>query len=97
MATINKTRVTLTITWDKDNPDDVTYVVRSKATIDNDTKTGGAEIICTKSAVKTMSRADFRALTGTQIEDTTNAQADVDFEGMGSGAGGHSVVEDTGN
>ena len=97
MATINKRKIRLNIEWNKNNPDDFIYWVVADGAIDDDSRDGGEDIVTARSDIQTITRTAFRALTGAQIETNAKTLATDALNALGSGAGGHTIVEDSGN
>ena len=97
MATFTKTRVSLSIQWDKDAPQDLTYQARATATLPDDSKDGGVETVAVATTPQTITRAQFRGLTGLQIQTQVLNDIDAALQALGSGAGGHTLVDDIGD
>lgn len=97
MAIFTANMITLTVVWDKENPADFTYFTETRATSPDDTKEGGAEQVIVRSEVQSITRTQFRGLTGAQIESQTKTLSDDTLNTLGSGAGTHTVIDDTGS
>lgn len=95
MSTLNRRQIKLVIVWDKDAPNDFTWVVHTTAFVTDDTKVGGEERVTVRSQPQTITRTTFRGLTGAQIETNAKAQSDTDLQNLGQG--GHTAVDDTGS
>lgn len=96
MATINRRKVRLEINWEKDDPTNFTYRAVVWGYIADDAKIGGEEEIVATSETSTITRAQFRNLNGAQIESNAASLADAALQALGSGAGGHTIVDDDG-
>ncbi len=97
MATFTKRRISLSITWDKDNPQDLTYQARATAFIPDDAKDDGEEAIAVATPPQTITRAQFRGLTGAQIQNQVLGDINDALQALGSGAGSHTLVDDVGD
>ena len=97
MATITKRKIRLEINWEKDDPTNFSYRTVTWAYLGDDTKDGGEEEIIVPSEVSTIARTAFRGLTGQQIENNAASIADASLQALGSGSGGHSIVDDSGD
>ncbi len=97
MAQFTKRTVTLSIEWDRDNPQDLQYIVRCTAFIPDDAKDGGEERVRVTSGPTTITRAQFRSLTGQQIQTQVLNEVDAALQALGSGAGSHTIVDDIGD
>ena len=97
MATMNNRRIALVIHWDKDDPTNFTYFVTAVAAITDDSKDGGEELLSVHSTTATLDRTTFRALTGAQIETSAKTMAADALDLLGSGAGAHTINDDTGS
>jgi hypothetical protein len=96
MATITKRRGRIVIEWNKDAPTDLRYFHECVAVIADDSEDGGEKEVSVR-IDNTGTRATFRGLTGQQIEDDWKAKTDSALQDLGSGAGGHSIVQDWGS
>ena len=95
MATITKRKVAFTIMWDKDDPTNLTWAVKVKlAAITDDSETGGEKIIRTGSEPTVMSRTSFNTKTGADIQTLMINKSTEILQALGSGAGGHTIVDD---
>ena len=97
MATMNNRRIALVIHWDKDDPTNFTYFVKASAAITDDSKDDGEEFVSVRSTTSTLDRTTFRGLTGAQIETNAKTLASDALDLLGSGAGGHTINDDTGS
>jgi hypothetical protein len=96
MATITKRKGRIVIEWDKDAPTDLRYFHEAEAVVSDDSEPGGEKVVRVRFD-NTGTRTTFRALTGQQIEDDWKAKTDAALQALGSGAGGHSIVQDWGS
>lgn len=96
MAIINRRKVRLEVTWDKDDPENFSYRALVWGYVADDVRPAGEEQIVATSESATISRAAFRSLNGAQIESNAIALADAALQALGSGAGGHTIVDDDG-
>ena len=97
MAQFTKRKISLNISWDKNNPSDLTYLARCEAFVPDDTKEGGEEQVSVATGPTTITRAQFRGLTGLQIQTQVLNEIDAALQALGSGAGGHTLVDDLGD
>jgi len=97
MATIIKREVQFSLTWSKDNSDDFIWSIRTRAVVADDSEPGAEKRINAAGTTQTISRATFRTKTGQQIEDLMKAESDAILQALGSGAGGHTIQQDTGS
>jgi hypothetical protein len=96
MATINKRKVVLVIIWDKDTPLDLTWSVKARGYVSDDSEGGGEKLITVDSDPDTFTRADFSLLTGVDIQVVMNEASTAILQAVGSGGGGHTIVDDFG-
>ncbi len=96
MATINIRKVEFTIIWDKDEPTDLTWRVRARAYITDDTEGSGEKLVQATSEPQMITRADFYAEDGSGIETLMINLSTTILQALGSGAGGHTIVNDLG-
>lgn len=94
MSTITKKYVKFTLIWDKNAPDDLAWMVEARALVDNDTKDDGTERVTANSPMQTITRADFYTKDGSDIETLMINKSTEILQELGSGAGGHSIVDD---
>ena len=97
MATINTRKIVLIITWDKDDAANLSYQVDVSGYVDDDSEQGGANLRRDVGDPETMTRVQFRGLTGEQIETQIKNRAVALLQALGSGAGGHTINDDTGD
>lgn len=96
MATITKRSGRLLIEWNKNAPNDLIYHYEVTAVIADDSEDGGEKEV--KARVTNVgTRTTFRGLTGTQIENDWKSETDDALQDLGSGAGGHTLVDDFGS
>lgn len=94
MATINKRKVMFTLVWDKDDPSNLTWAVRARAYITDDTEGGGEKLVQASSDPQTITRANFYTKDGSDIETLMINLSTEILQALGSGAGGHTIVDD---
>lgn len=97
MATIQKRKITLSIEWSKENPGNLSYVVTALCSMPDDHKDTGEETFTVRTLVKTITRAQFRNLTGQQIESQSLSQINAVLQDLGTGAGTHTLEDDFGS
>lgn len=97
MADIKKRRIRLLITWEKDNPDKLTWQALTDAVVLNDSAIDGEQKIRIDTEPQEITRAQFRTKTGAEIEALMKARATEAIQSIGSGSGGHSVDDDAGD
>lgn len=97
MATINKRQVRFSLVWDKDNPDNLTWRVDVRAAVADDSENGGWKWIAASTpADTTITRVDFATKTGSDIETLMIDKSTEVLQGLGSGQGTHTIVNDLG-
>lgn len=94
MATINKRKVMFTLIWDKDEPTDLTWEVRARGYITDDTEPGGEKLVQATSEPQVITRDDFYTKDGSDIETLMINLSTTILQALGSGAGGHTVIND---
>lgn len=94
MASITKKRVRLEMTWDKEDPANYQWRVVAWGSIADDAAPSGEREVILASETTPISRAAFQALTGQQIVANVVATANNALQAMGTGAGGHTIVDD---
>ena len=97
MATITKRSIKLSITYRKQDPGNLTWQAKARVAVADDTKTGGEELFDVATTPQTITRAQFRSITGAQIESTVVTAIDNVIQDLGSGAGSHTINDDFGN
>lgn len=97
MADITKRRITLTIIYDKGNPDELQWGAMANCITPDDKNDGGEEGFVVKTPLQTITRATFRGITGQQIENTVVNAVNDAIQALGSGAGTHTLTDDFGN
>ncbi len=97
MAQFTKRKISLSIQWDKNNPSDLIYQARCEAFIPDDSKDGGEEQVSVATPPTVITRAQFRGLTGAQIQNQVLNDINTALQALGSGAGGHTLVDDIGD
>ena len=97
MANLNKKEITVTIRWSRDAASDLSYDVTALAEVDDDSEAGGKKIVGGQLRDVTMTRAQFRGLTGAQIEAQILAKSNEALQTIGSGAGAHVIADDVGD
>ncbi len=97
MAQIIKRTISLTIAYQKDNPDDLTWRATAQCATPDDKEDGGEEIFTVATDPQTITRAQFRSITGAQIETTVVNAINAKLQTLGSGAGSHTLTDDFGN
>lgn len=96
MATITKRSGRILIEWNKDSPNDLIYHYEVTAVVADDSEEGGEKTVRARTTM-IGTRATFRALSGQDIEDDWKAKTDTALQALGSGSGGHSIVQDWGS
>lgn len=97
MAAITKRKIRLEVEWSKEDPSNFRYRTVVWGYIDDDSKVSGEEECVIPSEFQTIARSAFRALTGQQIENSAVALANDSLQGLGSGAGSHTITDDLGD
>jgi hypothetical protein len=97
MASITKRKIRLEIEWSNEDPSNFKYRTVAWGYVADDTKTTGEEECTIASEFQTITRSDFRALTGLQIENNGVALANASFQELGSGAGSHTITDELGD
>lgn len=95
MATINKRQVRFSLVWDKDNPDNLTWSVDTRAAVIDDSENGGEKWITASTPDDTtITRSDFATKDGDDITALMIAKSTEVLQGLGSGQGTHDIVDD---
>ena len=97
MATFKKRAIGLTIRWDKNDGSNITYSATCKCVVVDDSKDGGEEQFTIPTPSKTLTRTQFRGLSGQQIENQILSDIDDALQLLGSGAGTHTLENDFGS
>ncbi len=97
MANIIKRSITLSIKYRKEDADNLIWQAKAQCVTLDDTKDGGEETFAVATPPQTITRAQFRGLTGQQIENTVVTEIDAAIQQLGSGAGSHTITNDIGN
>lgn len=96
MATITKKYVKFTLVWDKNVPDDLSWLVEVRAEAADDTKDAGIERIVAYGDPATITRVDFATKDGDDITTLMINKSTEILQALGSGAGTHTIVDDLG-
>lgn len=97
MATINKRLVRFSLVWDKDNPDNLTWRVDVRGAVQDDSENGGWKWVTGHTPEdQIITRVDFATKTGAEIETLMINKSTEVLQGLGSGQGGHTIVNDLG-
>lgn len=97
MASITKRKIRLEVEWSNEDPGNFQYRTVTWGYVADDTKTAGEERCVIPSEFQTIARSAFRALTGQQIENSAVALANASLQGLGSGAGSHTITDELGD
>ncbi len=97
MANIIKRSISLNIKYRKEDPDNLTWQAKCECVTLDDSKIGGEDKFAVATPLQTITRTQFRALTGQQIENSVVTAIDDAIQQLGSGAGSHTITNDTGN
>lgn len=97
MATITKRLVRFSLVWDKNTPDDLTWRVDVRAIVTDDSENGGEKwMTASTPADSTITRENFATKTGAEIETLMINKSTEVLQALGSGQGGHTIVNDLG-
>ena len=97
MAQITKRRILLSIEWLKETPNDLQWAATATCVTPDDKEDGGEEQFTVRTEPQTITRAQFRTITGQQIETTVVNAINAAIQALGSGAGSHVLTDDFGN
>lgn len=97
MAQIIKRAISLNIKYRKQDPDNLTWQAVAQCVTPDDKEDGGEEQFRVATDITAITRAQFRNLTGAQIENAVVNAIDDAIQALGSGAGSHTITDDTGN
>ena len=97
MATITKRKISLSIKYSKDDPGNLIWQARAECAVADDTKEGGEETFSIATDPAIITRAQFRGLTGQQIESQVVSAINDKLQALGSGAGSHTLQDDYGS
>ncbi len=97
MAQIIKRSITLTIAYQKDNPDELIWRATANCVTPDDKNDAGEEGFGVVTDPQTITRTQFRNLTGAQIESAVLTAVNDKIQTLGTGAGGHTLTDDFGN
>jgi len=97
MATVTKRRILLTIEWMKETPNDLNWSAQAICVTPDDKEDTNEESFIVQTDPQTITRAQFRTITGQQIETTVLNAINNAIQQLGVGAGTHILNDDFGN
>lgn len=98
MATIDKRKIKLLLVLDKDDPTNFASQVTVQGYVADDSEVGGAKRLTVQEVdFVPIPRAQFRNLTGSQIESSVAGRATDLLQAHGDGAGSHTINDDSGD
>jgi hypothetical protein len=86
--------VAFVLIWDKDNPLNLTWSVKARAYVSDDSEEGGKKLITADSDPETITRTAFDTKTGAEIQTLMINKSTEILQALGSGSGGHTIVND---